>query len=170
MCQRSFDVVNFIVVCEGYKWPQLAVDDTVWLRASVGRDGDDRALNWPDEELVAAVVTDLADTMALRGRPLEARVSRWTASLPQYRPGHLARIDAVEAELAARTPGVVVAGSGMALATTLWATSVWLWCSTSRTSGSARSMIAASRRRPLLTEILDERRELVDRGGEERSD
>jgi heme a synthase len=34
----------------------------------------------------------------------------------------------------------------VALATTLWATSVWLWCSTSRVSGSARHMIAATRR------------------------
>jgi heme a synthase len=33
------------------------------------------------------------------------------------------------------------------LATTLWATSVWLWCTTSRASGSARGLIAASRRR-----------------------
>jgi hypothetical protein len=48
----------------------------------------------------------------------------------------------------------------VALATTLWATSVWLWCSTSRASGDARSMIAAShagvRRRRSVAETADE--------------
>lgn len=58
----------------------------------------------------------------------------------------------------------------VALATTLWATSVWLWCSTSRPSGSARTMIAASRRVGLLAQTLDERGEFVDGVGEERTD
>jgi heme a synthase len=34
----------------------------------------------------------------------------------------------------------------VALATTLWATSIWLWCSTSRASGTAHSMVAGGRR------------------------
>ena len=42
------------------KWPHLAGDGTVWLRASVGRDGDDAALALPDDALVAAVLADLA--------------------------------------------------------------------------------------------------------------
>jgi len=62
----------------------------------------------------------------------------------------------------------------VALATTLWATSVWLWCSTSRAIGDARSMIAAShagvRRRRSVAETADEFGELVDGGGEERPD
>ena len=69
-------------------------------------------------------------------------------------------------------PGLVALH--VALATTLWATSVWLWCSTSRASGSARSMIAAShsdaRRRRSVAETADEHGELVDGGGEERAD
>jgi cytochrome c oxidase assembly protein subunit 15 len=56
------------------------------------------------------------------------------------------------------------------LATTLWATSVWLWCSTTRCSGSARSMIAATRRRASVPEAANELRELVDGVGEERAD
>ena len=58
----------------------------------------------------------------------------------------------------------------VALATTLWATSVWLWCSTSRASGSARSMIAASRKAGSVSETADELGELVDGVGEERTD
>ncbi|MEO7370530.1 MAG: COX15/CtaA family protein [Ilumatobacteraceae bacterium] len=55
----------------------------------------------------------------------------------------------------------------VALATTLWAISVWLWCSTSRPSGSARSMIATSRMRGSATEAADEQGELVDGRTEE---
>ncbi len=49
--------------------------------------------------------------MALRGEPSEVRVSRWPASFPQYRPGHLDRIDVIDAELAAAAPGLAVAGA-----------------------------------------------------------
>ena len=95
------------------KWPHLADPRTVWLRASVGRDGDDRALTLGDDALVAAVFTDLADTMALRGRPREIRVTRWPGSFPQYRPGHLRRVAAVEADLAASAPHVALAGAAL---------------------------------------------------------
>ena len=57
----------------------------------MGRDGDDRALAFGDQALIDAVLADLADTMALRGQPLEVRVSRWPGSFPQYRVGHLDR-------------------------------------------------------------------------------
>ena len=95
------------------KWPHLAGDGTTWLRASVGRDGADAALDLPDDALVNAVLADLADTMALRGRPTEARVSRWMASFPQYRPGHPDRVEAIDAELADASPEVVMAGAAL---------------------------------------------------------
>jgi oxygen-dependent protoporphyrinogen oxidase len=95
------------------KWPHLGGDGTAWLRASVGRDGDDRALALDDDELVAAVVADLHATMDLWGQPAEARVSRWGSSFPQYRPGHLERVDAIDADLAGAMPNVVVAGAGL---------------------------------------------------------
>jgi oxygen-dependent protoporphyrinogen oxidase len=95
------------------KWPHLAGDGTVWLRTSVGRDGSDAALALPDDRLVQAAVSDLRDTMALRADPLEARVTRWTASLPQYRPGHLQRMAAVDADLDERCPTLVVAGAAL---------------------------------------------------------
>jgi oxygen-dependent protoporphyrinogen oxidase len=79
----------------------------------VGRDGDERALALGDDALIAATVADLADTMALRGAPLEARVSRWPGSLPQYRPGHLERVADIEEALAAVHPTVVVTGAAL---------------------------------------------------------
>lgn len=95
------------------KWPHLAGDGTTWLRASVGRDGADAALARPDAALVEAVLADLGDTMALRGRPTEVRVTRWMDSFPQYRPGHLERVDAIDDDLALVAPEVVVAGAAL---------------------------------------------------------
>ena len=95
------------------KWPHLAGAETVWLRASIGRDGDDAALAGSDEALVDATVADLRDTMALRGSPAEARVTRWPRSLPQYRPGHLDRVAAIDHDLARAVPGLVVAGAAL---------------------------------------------------------
>ncbi|MGE3620238.1 MAG: protoporphyrinogen oxidase [Acidimicrobiia bacterium] len=94
------------------KWAHLARDDRAWLRASVGRDGDERGLDLPDGPLVDAVLADLADLMGLRDSPTWARVTRWVGSLPQYRPGHLDRVDAVEADLRAAAPGLAWTGAG----------------------------------------------------------
>ena len=56
----------------------------------------------------------------------------------------------------------------VALATTLWATSVWLWCTTSRPTGTARNIITASRRQgSLLPEAASELGEFVDGRREE---
>jgi oxygen-dependent protoporphyrinogen oxidase len=93
------------------KWAHLGRDRTVWLRASAGRDGDPRATYMDDEALLGHLLVDLADTMALRGRPNEVRISRWPSSLAQYRPGHLERVAAVEADVATSAPGVAVAGA-----------------------------------------------------------
>ncbi len=49
--------------------------------------------------------------IGLTGAPTETRLGRWERSLPQYAPGHLDRIDAIEAALAA-TP---IAVTGMAM-------------------------------------------------------
>lgn len=95
------------------KWPHLEAGDTVLLRASVGRDGDDRALGLGDGAMVAAALADLRDTMGLRGEPFEVRVTRWAGSLPQYRPGHLDRVAAIEADLDAMAPRVVVTGAAL---------------------------------------------------------
>ena len=90
------------------KWPHLHGDGTVWLRASVGRDGVPPA--GPLEDVVLA---DLATTMALRGTPREVRVSDWHDALPQYRVGHLERVEAIDADLATTMPGVTVAGAAL---------------------------------------------------------
>ena len=96
------------------KWAHHAGDgSTVLLRASAGRAGDELALALPDEALVPALLADLADTMALRGAPTAVRVSRWARSFPQPTAGHLDRVAAAEADLAARAPRLTLAGAWM---------------------------------------------------------
>jgi protoporphyrinogen/coproporphyrinogen III oxidase len=94
------------------KWAHLRVDpSTVILRPSAGRAGDERALAATDEELVAALVDDLRDTMGLHARPTAVRVTRWERSFPQPRPGHLDALARAERALAERAPGLTMAGA-----------------------------------------------------------
>jgi oxygen-dependent protoporphyrinogen oxidase len=93
------------------KWAHLADPDVAILRVSAGRHGDTHALERADDDLVAAVMADLATTMGVTGEPVARRVSRWEDSLPQFRPGHLVRVKAWRDEVAAEAPGLVLAGA-----------------------------------------------------------
>lgn len=94
------------------KWPELGRSGHVLLRASAGRDGDERALGMDDDELVAALHAELATMAGLAEPPVTSRVDRWPQGFPQYEPGHDDRVGRVEAALAEGCPGVFVAGAG----------------------------------------------------------
>jgi oxygen-dependent protoporphyrinogen oxidase len=57
------------------------------------------------------LLADLRVTMGISRPPIATRVSRWPASLPQYRVGHLERLATIESDLAARAPGLVATGA-----------------------------------------------------------
>ncbi|GAA3397775.1 protoporphyrinogen oxidase [Cryptosporangium minutisporangium] len=83
------------------------------VRASVGRHGEEAVLQRDDESLVAAVTEELGTLVPLPGgwpAPLGVRVNRWGGALPQYAPGHLDRVAAVRAALAAE-PTLALAGA-----------------------------------------------------------
>jgi oxygen-dependent protoporphyrinogen oxidase len=91
------------------KWPHWAPSgDQVVLRASLGREGDEHALELDDEALIGVTLDDLHRHLGVRAEPLDVRITRWPRSFPQYQPGHLDRVAAIEAALPA---GVVVAGA-----------------------------------------------------------
>lgn len=95
------------------KWAHLAPDrgdGTVVVRAAVGRDDDQGALELDDADLAAVVVDDLTAMLDLRAPPTEVDVRRWPRAFPQYRPGHLDRVAEVESDLAAAAPTVALAG------------------------------------------------------------
>jgi oxygen-dependent protoporphyrinogen oxidase len=93
------------------KWQHWRRPGQTILRASVGRHGDEGALALDDPELVQAVLADLERHVGLRGGPVEWRVHRWPAALPQYAPGHVERIDEAVVRLAASGPALHLAGA-----------------------------------------------------------
>ena len=72
-----------------HKWPHLAHDGEVLLRASLGRIDDTRALGWSDAEVVERAWEELGALMGVHGQPNEAAVVRYVGALPQYRVHHL---------------------------------------------------------------------------------
>lgn len=93
------------------KWAHVGSPDSVVLRVSAGRYGDDRALALDDDALLEAVRADLAATMGVEAEPQEVRISRWERSLPQFRPGHLELVADIEQSLAHDSPWLRVTGA-----------------------------------------------------------
>ena len=91
------------------KWRHLA-DSQVVVRLSAGRTGDRRAVTMDDEELVGRLLTELGEAVVVGAAPTAVRVARWPRGFPQYRPGHLARMAAVMADLPA---GLALAGAAL---------------------------------------------------------
>ena len=80
------------------------------LRVSLGRDGRDLT-GESDDALLAAAISEVGGHLGLELQPFEHRITRWPMSFPQYRPGHAARVTALEAALATDAPGVLLAGA-----------------------------------------------------------
>jgi oxygen-dependent protoporphyrinogen oxidase len=92
------------------KWPHLAREGEVLLRASLGRIDDARADEWTDAECAARAWEELGALMGLAGQPTGWAVVRHPQAFPQYRVHHLLRTAGVEAAVA-RHGGLAVAGS-----------------------------------------------------------
>jgi oxygen-dependent protoporphyrinogen oxidase len=95
------------------KWAHLGGTGSVLLRASAGRAGDTRAEAMGDDDLVERLCVELRAAIGAEGDPSEVRVTRWPGGFPQYRPGHLSRMAAAQAALAAAAPGVALAGAAL---------------------------------------------------------
>jgi oxygen-dependent protoporphyrinogen oxidase len=92
------------------KWPGVGAESGVsLLRASLGRAGEQWALQRADDELVAVVRAELAALTGLEAIPIDSQVQRWGGGLPQYAVGHLDRVARVRAAVAA-VPGLAVCG------------------------------------------------------------
>lgn len=93
------------------KWAEWRVPGQVVLRISAGRDGDERALELGDDDLLEAVLSDLDRHIGLCGQPTATRITRWWNAMPQYAPGHVERVDTLTAALARDAPGLWLAGA-----------------------------------------------------------
>lgn len=92
------------------KWAHLDDPDSVLLRASIGRVGDDGWQTLEDDELVRRVWDDIGEALELpeAAEPTGAVVQRWPRGLPQYEVGHL---ELVATARAALPPGLALAGA-----------------------------------------------------------
>lgn len=95
-----------------WAWVGRQVGDLTVVRMSVGRYGEEADLQRDDADLVRLASEDAADVLGLHARPAAGAVFRWGGSLPQYRPGHVARVRRMRATLA-DVPGVVLAGAAV---------------------------------------------------------
>ena len=91
-------------------WVRAAGDGLLLLRTSLGRYGEETALQATDDELVAWSLADLATATGLTAQPVDTHVQRWGGGLPQYAVGHLDRVARIRAAVAA-VPGLAVCGA-----------------------------------------------------------
>lgn len=95
-------------VSRKWQWVREAAPEREVLRFSVGRAGDERALEGTDDDLADAVIAEVSPLLALTAPPRATRVTRWPRSLPQYRVGHRAVVSQARASLPA---GLAVCGA-----------------------------------------------------------
>jgi oxygen-dependent protoporphyrinogen oxidase len=87
------------------KWEHLAGDPSI-VKAFVGTAGAPPPAVG-DRDLAAAVHRELDSALRLRHKPVDVQVQRFPAAIPQYRVGHLERVDRIEAAL---PPQIALAG------------------------------------------------------------
>ncbi len=88
-------------------------EDLLLLRTSLGRHGEEAALQAADDELVTWSLADLHDAVGLTAVPVDTHVQRWGGGLPQYAVGHLDRVARIESAVAA-VPGLALCGAAYA--------------------------------------------------------
>jgi protoporphyrinogen/coproporphyrinogen III oxidase len=92
------------------KWPWLADahPERAWLRASIGRHGEEASLQHADATLVETALADLRSVLGELPDPVDAHVQRWGGGLPQYAVGHRRVVEGARREL---PPTLTLAGA-----------------------------------------------------------
>jgi len=93
-----------------WAWVAAAAPRLQVFRLSIGRHGEEGDIQRDDGDLVRLANVDLAAAAAVRNTPVEARVTRWGGSLPQYAVGHLDRVRRIRAAVA-EAGGLAVCGA-----------------------------------------------------------
>jgi oxygen-dependent protoporphyrinogen oxidase len=92
------------------KYPGRAPAGHVLIRGFLGGMLNAGMLAEDDEALVARARGELRAALGIAAAPVLTRLHRWPASMPQYRVGHLTRVETIERALAA-LPGLALAGA-----------------------------------------------------------
>lgn len=91
------------------KYPGRAPEGHVLLRCFMGGALAPRVLSEDDAQLLTRARTELRQALGVTAEPVLTRIARWPASMPQYRVGHLARVETLERR-ALTLPGLHLAG------------------------------------------------------------
>jgi oxygen-dependent protoporphyrinogen oxidase len=91
-------------------YPHRAPDGKVLVRVLAGGWNRRDVVNWPDDQLLAAVRSELRITMKIEKPPVFHRIVRWPNAIPQYHLGHLDRVARIE-NLVAKHPGLFITGN-----------------------------------------------------------
>ena len=91
-------------------YPNRAPEEKALLRVILGGAKDPSAVTLNDDELLATVLKDLETTMGLTASPAFVKITRHMRGIPQYERGHLARLERIDAHVAAY-PGLHLAGN-----------------------------------------------------------
>jgi oxygen-dependent protoporphyrinogen oxidase len=82
----------------------------VLIRGFLGGVLNAAMLDEDDVTLVARARYELQAALGITGEPVLTRLHRWPASMPQYRVGHLARVETIERTLRGLS-GIRIAGA-----------------------------------------------------------
>lgn len=92
------------------KYEGRAPEDKVLLRAFVGGALAPEKFEFDDHDTLEAVKRELSELLGINREPEQALISRYPRSMPQYHIGHMARVDRIDASIAAHT-GLELAGN-----------------------------------------------------------
>jgi oxygen-dependent protoporphyrinogen oxidase len=93
------------------KFPHRAPANRALIRCFLGGARDEEILDWPDQQIEAAVRKELRDILWLTAQPLFCRIYKWKGAMAQYGVGHLERLERIES-LRQQLPGLALAGNG----------------------------------------------------------
>jgi oxygen-dependent protoporphyrinogen oxidase len=92
------------------KYPGRAPEGHVLIRGFLGGMLNAGMLAEDDDALVMRARQELRAALGIAAAPVLTRLHRWPASMPQYRVGHLTRVETIERAVAA-LPGLTLAGA-----------------------------------------------------------
>lgn len=82
------------------KWPERAPEETLLIRAFLGRDGGLEIDGYTDEQLVVMAEEELSRLLKPKASPSYRRLDRWRKAMAQYELGHLERVAEIETAIA----------------------------------------------------------------------
>ena len=93
------------------KFAGRAPDDVLLVRAFVGGALNEELASLSEPNLIRLAIEELAEVLGIEARPSWVKTYFWEKAMAQYNVGHLARVEAIDHEVAG-LPGLILAGAG----------------------------------------------------------